>query len=173
MTPSLAHIEAPGPGRLSIGPRPRGGAWLEDEVRSWRRAGVEVVASLLTDEEIRELDLAQEEELSHAQGIVYLSLPIEDRSVPRSRQAAEDFLNRLERALVEGKGVFIHCRQGIGRAALVAATLLVMSGITPAEAFQRISRARGCPVPETAEQRAWVDDFARRSMMPAFHDKTN
>src|SRR5437870_3377638 len=48
----LSWIEAPWQGRLAISPRPRGGDWLEDEVREWRLAGVEAVVSLLTSDEI-------------------------------------------------------------------------------------------------------------------------
>ena len=48
-------------GRLGIAPRPRGGDWLDAEVKSWRAAGVECVVSGLTPAEAEELDLAQEE----------------------------------------------------------------------------------------------------------------
>jgi len=42
------------PGRLGIAARPRGGDWLIDELRSWRKAGVHVVVSLLTPDEERD-----------------------------------------------------------------------------------------------------------------------
>lgn len=45
-------------GRLAIMPRPRAGDWLEDEAQSWRRQGLDVVVSLLEDNEVAELDLA-------------------------------------------------------------------------------------------------------------------
>jgi hypothetical protein len=32
--------------------------------------------------------------------------------------------------------------------------------ISPSEAIQRVNAARRAPVPETAEQRAWIDSFA-------------
>src|SRR5437016_6316142 len=47
-------------GRLAVLPRPRGGDWLEDEVRSLRACGVDVLVSLLTRDEAMELDLAGE-----------------------------------------------------------------------------------------------------------------
>jgi len=62
-----------------------------------------------------------------------------------------------------GKSVTIHCRQSVGRSALLAATLLVEAGINPDEAFRRIEAARGCPVPDTPEQRAWVERFSQYS----------
>jgi protein-tyrosine phosphatase len=67
----------------------------------------------------------------------------------------------LESKLLEGKGVAIHCRQGIGRSALLAACLLILAGIDSATALKRVSVARGCPVPETPEQREWVTSFER------------
>ncbi len=51
-------IEGVPTGKVAIVPRPRGGDWLEDEVRAWRAAGIDVVVSLLTDDEVRELGLA-------------------------------------------------------------------------------------------------------------------
>ena len=86
--------------------------------------------------------------------------------MPTSRQDAVDLLKRLGEALGQGKRVAIHCRQGIGRSALVAASLLVLSGVPPDLAFRRVSDARGCSVPETAEQRTWVAKFARELMTP-------
>jgi len=41
-----------------------------------------------------------------------------------------------------------------------ATCLLIMSGFEPTIAFQRISAARGLEVLETAEQLAWVVQFA-------------
>ena len=70
------------------------------------------------------------------------------------------FIEDLDGDLAAGKNVSIHCRQGIGRAGLVAASLLVARGMQPAGAFERISLARGVAVPETAEQRAWVEALA-------------
>lgn len=110
-------------------PRPRGGDWLEDEVRAWRGAGVDVIVSLLTSDEIAELELVHEAQLCEANGIRFLSLPIVDYGVPASRTDTLDFVKKLDSALAEGKRVAIHCRGGIGRAALIAACLLVLFGI--------------------------------------------
>jgi hypothetical protein len=61
-------------GRLAILPRPRGGDWLEDEVRGRRAAGVDVIVSLLTSDEVTNLDLAQERCLCQAHGR-FLAVP--------------------------------------------------------------------------------------------------
>ncbi len=56
--------------------------------------------------------------------------------------------------------MLIHCRAGIGRSGMLAACVLVKAGLDPEAALQRVSEARGCPVPDTEEQRAWVFAFA-------------
>lgn len=161
MRTELYWIEGPWQGKLAILPRPRGGDWLEDEVRGWRAAGVDVVVSLLTSDEVADLDLAQEGALCEAHGIDFRPFPIVDRSVPASRKATLDFVKKLAKLLAEGKSIGIHCRQGIGRSALIAASLLVLSGIVPEAAFLRVSEGRGCSVPETSEQRQWLMEFAQ------------
>src|SRR3954470_4439263 len=73
MRTELYWIEGPWRGRLAIMPRPRGGDWLEDEVQSWRRAGIDMIVSLLTREEQLELCLPQEAALCQANGIEFVS----------------------------------------------------------------------------------------------------
>jgi protein-tyrosine phosphatase len=161
MRTELYWIEGPWQGKLAILPRPRGGDWLEDEVQGWRATGIDVIVSLLTSDEVADLDLGQEGGLCEAHGIDFRAFPIVDRSVPASRKATLDFVKKLAKLLAEGKSIAIHCRQGIGRSALIAACLLVLSGIVPDAAFLRVSEGRGCSVPETSEQRQWLMEFTQ------------
>ena len=161
MRTELYWIDGSWPGKLAIVLRPRGGDWLEDEVQAWQQAGLDVMVSLLTREESTDLDLVHEAELSQVRGIQFIGFPIPDRSVPLSRRATLELLKELHQLLAEGKNVGLHCRQGIGRSAVIAACLLVFLGIELEAAFQHISVARGCAIPETAEQRDWVLAFAR------------
>ena len=55
-------------GQLAIVARPRGNEWLEDEVRSWRESGVDVIVSLLTSDENTELGLTEEGKTVENQG---------------------------------------------------------------------------------------------------------
>jgi protein-tyrosine phosphatase len=164
MKTQLFWIPTNSPGRIAIAPRPRGGDWLEDEVSSWRDAGADVVVSLLEPEEIAQFELSQEESLCQAHGMQFLSFPIADRSVPSSHDATIALFLQLANSLAEGKGIVIPCRQGIGRAALIAIGLLVITGINLESAIQRVSEARGCPVPETAEQKQWIKAFAKAGL---------
>jgi protein-tyrosine phosphatase len=156
MTPDLFWIVGPWRGRLAIATRPRGGDWLADEVTGWRLAGIDVVVSLLEDNEADQLDLADEQGAAEANGICFISFPVPDRGVPASMPAAMSLLADVASALEEGKNVAVHCRQGIGRSGLIAAGILATSGMRPEQAIEVVSAARGMAVPETPGQRLWV-----------------
>jgi protein-tyrosine phosphatase len=160
MRQELYWLDGPWPGKLAVGPRPRGGDWLKDDVASWRRAEIDAVLSLLTSDEERDLDLRDEAGEVKAQGMHFTSFPILDRQIPRSEAKLAEVLEGIGRSLSTGKNVLVHCRQGIGRSGLVAACLLVKKGMSPGAAVQSVSLARGMPVPETAEQRDWIDHYA-------------
>ena len=160
MRAELYRIPGPWPGRMAIAPRPRAREWLEEEVRAWSSAGIDLVVSLLTSDEISDLELDQEESACQRAQIEFVSFPVVDRSVPASKKSTSELLTKLSAYLGSGKTIVIHCRQGIGRSALLAASLLITAGKDADSALERISAARGCPVPETPEQKAWIMEFA-------------
>lgn len=149
-------------GKVSIMARPRGGDWLADEMKMLRISGVDILVSLLTPLEESEFDLGEESACCRAQDILYLSLPIIDRSVPPFSQQTFQILQQLSTSLSEGRHIAFHCRQGLGRAALMAASLLVLASFIPQQAFDLLSQVRGYVVPETEEQKAWVMAFFHR-----------
>src|ERR1700674_695670 len=160
MSTKLYWTDGPWPGRLALASRPRGEDWLEDEIASWRREGVDIVFSLLTSEEENDLGLSDEAELGSARRMRFVSLPIPDREVPDSDAKVAAALQKLDADLSSGRNVVVHCRQGIGRTGLMAACLLVMKGLNPEAAVKNLSAARGTSVPETAAQRRWIDHYA-------------
>ena len=160
MSPEIHWVTGPWPGKLAVAPRPRGGDWLEDELAGWHREGVDEVLSLLTLDEEQNLDLENEANLTKREGMNFVSFPIPDRQVPASRTALASTLEKINADLSAGRNVLIHCRQGIGRTGLVAACLLVAKGWDPATAIEHVSSSRGLPVPETEEQRRWIDGYA-------------
>jgi protein-tyrosine phosphatase len=160
MGTTLYWVDGPWPGKLALASRPRGGDWLDDEMASWRRAGIDTVLSLLTPEEEQDLDLKREAHEAKAQGMQFASLPIPDRQVPSSESEVSATLDRVEADLSAGRNVVIHCRQGIGRTGLIAACLLVTRGASPGSAVDALSAARGIQVPETSDQRHWIDHYA-------------
>lgn len=152
----------PGPwrGKLGILPRPRGGDWLGDETKAWRKARIDVVVSLLEPGEQVQLALEGEAAAATASGVEFRPFPIPDRGVPASQEAVAKLASRIVEALETGRNVAVHCRQGIGRSALIVGAVLVAAGQDPKTALKTIEKSRGLEVPETEEQRQWLRDFA-------------
>jgi len=128
-------------GRLTFGPRPR---------RPEDVAGVTLVVNLLTDEEIGELSL---------QWLTSRRFPIPDRCCPSSPEALRVLLGEAQDCLEAGGHVHVHCRAGIGRAGLVMACLLYRLGSQGV--WEKLEQARGVAVPDTDEQKQWVERFRR------------
>lgn len=156
MKPTIYSISAASPNRISIIARPRGNDWLSEEISGLSREGVEIIVSMLTKEEATELGLEQEAAECNAAGIEFVNIRIPDRSVPLDRNGFLQSVDRLAGQVKHGKHVAVHCRAGIGRSAVLATSILIRPGWDAKAAFNAVEAARGCPVPDTAEQRAWV-----------------
>lgn len=141
---------------LAIVLRPRGGDWLEDELRRMKHHGIEVLVSLLEEDEASELGLAEERSTAAKLGLIFVSSPIPDRHVPSNTLAFRLFVKGLAENLQAGKRVGVHCRGSIGRATITAACTLSHLGWKTDTALKAIEAARGCTVPDTEEQREWV-----------------
>ena len=156
MKPKLFWILGPWRGRLAVASRPRGGDWLEDEITGWRKAGLDVVVSLLEKDEAAQFELGHEGEVAESKGVRFISFPIPDRGVPASTREALSLFSRIAAALDEGKNVALHCRQGIGRSGLIAAGVLLTSGMGVDKALEVVGAARGEAIPETPAQLQWI-----------------
>jgi len=154
--PEIYWIKASGPGKLAVMPRPRGGDWLEDEIRGLKRSGIDILVSLLTPEEESFLGLEEEGAQAHAHGLAFFSHPVPDRDVPASPKETWALAARLADRFAAGKKIAVHCRMGIGRSPLLLACILVSRGVEPDDAWKAIGTARGFPVPDTVEQRDWL-----------------
>lgn len=161
MKASIFTVSRAGPGSLSTMARPRGGDWLVDEMRALRDAGADVIVSMLTWSEVQELDLHAEADAAAAAGLRFVALPTPDRGLPESSRFG-DLVKDIADELHAGRHVVVHCRMGIGRASLVAAAVLVSEGANPDDAWEAIAAARGLAVPDTAEQRTWLESFRRQ-----------
>ena len=132
-------------------------------MRALHAVDTHIVASLLTSNEVHELDLSGEAALCAANGIEFISLPVRDRAVPVSQRGVQQTVQQLAHQLDAGRNIVIHCRMGIGHAALLAACVLAYLSVSVDDAFETIAQARGCPVPDTSEQRAWVTQVMSRA----------
>ena len=156
MPADIYWITAVGRGRLAVMPRPRGGDWLEDEIVHLKRSGIGILVSMLTSEEETLLALEDEGDLARRHGLEFFSHPIPDRNVPGSAQKMWALARSLADQFRAGRQIAVHCRMGIGRSPLLLACILVSTGLPPDDAWEAIGEARGCVVPDTAEQRDWL-----------------
>src|SRR6266567_4478713 len=83
--------------QLAIVPRPRGGDWLSDEMLALRQAGIDVVVSMLQEEEARELGLDREASSAQEKGLQFINFPVPDRGVPLDTSSFIEFLEELDR----------------------------------------------------------------------------
>lgn len=153
-------IDTASPLKLAIASRPQGGEWLRNDVRLLRDEGIDLLVSLLSWEESRELDLDEEKAACSSVGITFVNFPIPDRQVPPSRLGFLTFAQFLHKRAKEGLRVGVHCRACIGRSSVLLATVMRLEGLTTKEAFGRISEARGMRVPDTIAQAKWVARLA-------------
>ena len=129
-------------------------------MRAWREAGIDVVVSLLEPDEEADLDLTGESTSSKTSGLAFHAFPIPDRGIPSSREAVTELADQIVDALRSGKTVVVHCRQSIGRSAMMVAAVLAAGGLDAETAVDAIRQARGLDVPETPAQRQWISDFS-------------
>jgi hypothetical protein len=87
-----------------------------------------------------------------------LSLPTDDDHTPTlaELQRAADFIGAC---LAEGRGVYIHCANGVGRAPTTAAAYLISTGLSPQHAWDTIRAVRPFIRP-TKVQREAIERFA-------------
>jgi len=122
--------------------------------------------SLLMPAEHKDLHLDGEASACRRHGMRFRSLPIPDMGVPQSATALKKLVSEISGELNSGKTVVVHCRQGVGRSSMVAASVLASFGEDADHAFQRVEQSRGCPVPGTAEQANWVRKLAETEYRP-------
>jgi protein-tyrosine phosphatase len=157
MQTSIYWLEKFGNGAaVGIMPRPRGNDWLEGEILHLKKLQVQVLVSLLEPAEIKELELSREEAHCHKHGIRFINFPIRDRDIPAAGKNTEAFIGSLLEAIEAGQSVCIHCRMGIGRASIIAGSILLLKGARFDDLIDKISKARGLKVPDTAEQVKWL-----------------
>jgi protein-tyrosine phosphatase len=71
----------------------------------------------------------------------HLWLPTTDDAAPTLEQL-ERASRFIGEAVAEGRGVYVHCMSGVGRAATTAAAYLISTGLTADEAWTAIRRVR-------------------------------
>jgi len=152
-------IQGEPPAKLAVVLRPRPEDWLEDDLRRYANGGIGLIVSLLEPNEAASLGLRHEETLAYQVGIEFLNYPIPDEHVPGDIAGFRTFVSGLAERLRAGRSIGVHCRGSIGRATVTAACTLIHLGWKPGAAIEAIRQARGCDVPDTAEQYRWIMNY--------------
>ena len=149
-----------GAGRPSYPDEPPSRDAVETGVRAWREAGVALVASLIEDWEVPRRAPGLFETLARA-GIAVRRFPIVDFGVPTDVPAFGRLLDEVGQRLAGGGGVLVHCNAGLGRTAVVLASILKVHGLDtdPVTELRRIYRP-------TAMQEPVQEAFVRRFATP-------
>ena len=120
------------------------------------RLGINLVVSLLENNEARTLGLDAERELVKGLGMDFVSFPIPDMGIPTSVEEFASLSKMLLKQVDAGVNTLVHCHAGIGRSGLMAAGILLHCDLDPQQAFAHVSKMRGIRVPETSEQEHWL-----------------
>lgn len=163
------------PGKLLAGEYPGApkAAERRERVKRLLDAGVTQFVNLTMEDELPPYDADLPAHVTHVRK------PIVDHSIPSDRKQMIDILECVQRALSEGKCVYVHCHAGIGRTGTVVGCLLVERGLSGNEALEELNRLwQQCArskkwvyVPETDEQiefvRQWQPATAISSALSA------
>ncbi|SDR45510.1 dual specificity protein phosphatase family protein [Pseudovibrio sp. Tun.PSC04-5.I4] len=155
MKPSIYPISADYPGQLFLMPKPSG-EWLDEDMQYYRSIGVDLVMSMLEHTEAIELSLQNESRICSENRMDFLNFPIPDRGLPE-RQGFKEIVTHVSKRLKQHEGVAIHCRAGIGRSGLLACCVMAGFVGSAQAAIEIVSGARGVQVPDTSEQRAFIE----------------
>jgi len=169
------------PGRLLVGEHPasRSRADSMDRLRRFLLAGVTCFVDLTEPTELPAYEPLLPLTTPEGRRIEYMREPIRDHDVPPDDERMSQVVETVDAALEAGHVVYLHCRAGIGRSAMVAACWLASragGGRDPLprlqEHWQESSRSRDWPtVPETREQaafvRSWSAQFGKTTLAVA------
>ncbi|RBP08673.1 cyclin-dependent kinase inhibitor 3 (CDKN3) [Roseiarcus fermentans] len=137
-----------------------GGSWARDldrdldAIAAW---GAKIVVTLLEQRELRGLAITELGAGVERRGMEWLHLPVPDVSTPGPDSDAEwrAASQRLRSQLEAGDNILVHCRGGVGRAGMIAARLLVETGVDPDVAMGRVRAVQPGAI-ETGAQEHWV-----------------
>lgn len=95
----------------------------------------------------------------------YIWIPVEDHQAPTQEQL-EFGVSVLERIVVLGKKVYVHCKNGHGRAPTLVAAYFIKLGKTRDEAIDLIKEKRPAIHLEDAQEKALEEFFKKHSITP-------
>ncbi len=156
------------PGRFLAGEYPGAldGVDARQKVRRFLEAGVTFFLDLTTEDEwIPYEPCLREEAARRGVSVEHRRMPIRDLSVPPPAEMV-NILNTIDRAIVSGHTVYLHCWGGIGRTGTVVGCYLTRHGHHGQSALDELTRlwkvmekSAWRISPETDEQKEFVRNW--------------
>lgn len=113
-------------------------------------SGIQAIVNLRSEYDDSRYGLAPEN---------YLYLPTRDNTPPTLEQLQQG-ASFIQHQITEGRGVYVHCGVGVGRAPTLVAAYLVSEGMSPSEAWRTIRNVRPFILPLRGQVRR-IEEFAR------------
>lgn len=122
-------------------------AWnreLDQDLAAIKAWGATALVTLIEDYDFEVLSVSELPLKVQATGLEWHHLPIMNRDVPSSAFEAKWIVSgeRIRVRLRNGERIVLHCKNGLGRAGMIAARLLVEFGEPPDTAIRRVRMAR-------------------------------
>jgi protein-tyrosine phosphatase/ADP-ribosylglycohydrolase len=159
------------PGRLLVGefPGSRSRADTMDRLKQVLAAGITQFIDLTDPSELPSYEALLPFATPSGRRVQYMRESIPDHGVPGSTVTMERIVATLRNALDAGEVVYLHCRAGIGRSAMVAACYLVERGMKAEAALDQLQKCwqqsaksqHWVCVPETEDQYEYIREWAR------------
>jgi ADP-ribosylglycohydrolase len=168
--PPLANSYWVLPGRLLAGeyPAARDLQTPAERIKLLLAAGISCFIDLTEPEECEPYESLLPVEID------YVRKPIPDQQVPRAIAHMHEIQMEIDLALASGRGVYVHCRAGIGRTGTVVGCFLIERGAAPEAALEQLNvlwrqcaRSASWPlVPQTEAQADFIREWRPQRAAP-------
>ena len=140
-------------------PKPSG-EWIQEDIQHYKTMGADLIISMLEPAEAAELSLQNEHGVCIDNQLDFLNFPIPDRGLP-DRESFKELVSTVRERLLINEGVAVHCRSGIGRSGMLVCCALAGVISSASRAIELVSEARGVEVPDTRDQRTFIEGIIR------------
>lgn len=117
---------------------------LDSAITQLKGQSVDAILSVLSAEEMAQLEVESLPELCQQQGIQWFNLAIGNHQLPGDKDISDwqQYKSRITHVIDQGGKVAVHCKGGTTRTGLGAAMVLLELGWTPEQAISTVKSIR-------------------------------